>query len=201
MLQNGCRRNQALRWSLVLALACAPVGAGDFKDEEVRISRKDAGLVLAGTLSLPAGEGPSPAVLLLTGSGGHNPPEEVTKAFVDEAFGDLRQKWYEYFFASNPRLFFEKVRQPLLARIGCYDAGSRSLCSAARRREDSSKCFIFREIDLRRDVRSRDAMGSNERPLPLAAGNRVPGQGATTRGERPFTRRATLRGATDAMGG
>jgi len=30
-------------------------------------------------------------------------------------------------------------------------------------------------------------MGSYERPLPLAAGNRVPGQGATTLGELPVS--------------
>jgi len=73
-----------------------------------------------------------------------------------------------------------------------YDARSRFLCSTAKRREDSSKCFILRDIEARHDVTSWDAMGGYERPLAQVAGSRVHGQRATT---------LRYAGATDAMGG
>jgi len=46
-----------------------------YRQEEVTI--ENGGLTLAGTLTLPAGSGPHPAVVLITGSGAQNRDEEV----------------------------------------------------------------------------------------------------------------------------
>src|SRR5438045_3300999 len=40
-----------------------------YKDEEVTYDSKQAGIRLAGTLTVPRGDGPFPAALLITGSG------------------------------------------------------------------------------------------------------------------------------------
>ncbi len=40
-----------------------------YREEEVTVTNEAAGIKLAGTLTLPAGEGPHPAVVLITGSG------------------------------------------------------------------------------------------------------------------------------------
>ncbi len=45
--------------------------------EEVGFSNDDAGITLAGTLTLPEGDGPFPAVILITGSGPQNRDEEL----------------------------------------------------------------------------------------------------------------------------
>ena len=50
-----------------------------------------------------------------------DPPEEVTPEFVTEAFGDLRQRWYEYFFSSDPAAAFGKLKVPTLAIFGTAD--------------------------------------------------------------------------------
>jgi pimeloyl-ACP methyl ester carboxylesterase len=54
------------------AVQAAPVG---YRDEEVHIM--NGKVSLGGTLSLPSGGGPSPAVILLTGSGAQNRNEEI----------------------------------------------------------------------------------------------------------------------------
>ncbi|MHB9029568.1 MAG: alpha/beta hydrolase family protein [Candidatus Latescibacterota bacterium] len=48
-----------------------------YRDEEVVFENQKAGVKLAGTLTLPQGKGPYPAVILLTGSGPQNRDEEV----------------------------------------------------------------------------------------------------------------------------
>jgi hypothetical protein len=48
-----------------------------YAEEEVRVENHQAGVTLAGTLTLPAGTGPHPAVILITGSGPQNRDEEV----------------------------------------------------------------------------------------------------------------------------
>ncbi len=48
-----------------------------YRDEEVTFENRKARVKLAGTLTLPVGEGPFPAVVLLTGSGPQNRDEEV----------------------------------------------------------------------------------------------------------------------------
>ncbi len=48
-----------------------------YQTEEVAIENMKAGCRLAGTLSLPRGAGPFPAVLLITGSGPQNRDEEI----------------------------------------------------------------------------------------------------------------------------
>jgi len=48
-----------------------------YKEEEVKITNEKAGIELAGTLTLPAGKGPFPAVVLITGSGPQNRNEEL----------------------------------------------------------------------------------------------------------------------------
>ena len=46
-------------------------------EEEVTYENEEAGIKLAGTLTLPRSEGPSPAVILITGSGGQDRNETV----------------------------------------------------------------------------------------------------------------------------
>jgi len=48
-----------------------------YRSEEVTIPNKRAGLTLAGTLTLPEGEGRHPAVILITGSGAQNRDEAI----------------------------------------------------------------------------------------------------------------------------
>lgn len=48
-----------------------------YRSDEVRFSNSDAGIRLAGTLTLPEGEGPFPAVALVSGSGPQNRDSEV----------------------------------------------------------------------------------------------------------------------------
>lgn len=48
-----------------------------YKEEEVRFQNDKQGFTLAGTLSIPDGEGPFPAVLLISGSGSQNRDEEI----------------------------------------------------------------------------------------------------------------------------
>jgi pimeloyl-ACP methyl ester carboxylesterase len=48
-----------------------------YKEEEVTVENKAAGITLAGTLTEPDSGGPSPAVVLITGSGPENRNEEV----------------------------------------------------------------------------------------------------------------------------
>ena len=48
-----------------------------YKEEEVTYENKDAGISLAGTLTLPSGDAPFPAVLLITGSGPQDRNETV----------------------------------------------------------------------------------------------------------------------------
>jgi pimeloyl-ACP methyl ester carboxylesterase len=54
-----------------------PVRPYPYAEEEVRFSNKAAGDTLAGTLTLPAGKGGFPAVILITGSGPQNRDEEI----------------------------------------------------------------------------------------------------------------------------
>ena len=48
-----------------------------YKEEEISFSNTKQGFSLGGTLSLPEGEGPFPAVLLVSGSGSQNRDEEI----------------------------------------------------------------------------------------------------------------------------
>jgi hypothetical protein len=48
-----------------------------YKTEEVAVPNRKAGVVLAGTLTIPAGSGPFPAVAFATGSGPQNRDEEL----------------------------------------------------------------------------------------------------------------------------
>ncbi len=50
-----------------------------------------------------------------------DPPEEITNEFISEAFGDLRQLWYQYFFRTNPEKELRKLKQPTLALFGSED--------------------------------------------------------------------------------
>lgn len=54
-----------------------PVKPYPYAEEEVVYGNKEAGVKLAGTLTLPRSEGPFPAVVLITGSGPQNRNEEV----------------------------------------------------------------------------------------------------------------------------
>ena len=48
-----------------------------YADEEIVVENKTAGVTLAGTLTLPAGTGPHPAVVLITGSGPQDRDEAI----------------------------------------------------------------------------------------------------------------------------
>ncbi|MBT8301880.1 MAG: alpha/beta hydrolase [Maribacter sp.] len=50
-----------------------------------------------------------------------DPPEDITNEFITDAFGDLRQPWYEHFFSSNPKESLVKLNQPVLALFGSED--------------------------------------------------------------------------------
>lgn len=54
-----------------------PVPPFPYTAEDVTFSNPEAGITLAGTLTLPAGEGPFPAVVLLTGSGAQDRDETI----------------------------------------------------------------------------------------------------------------------------
>ena len=54
-----------------------PVKPYPYAEEEVVYKNKEAGVKLAGTLTLPRSEGPFPAVVLITGSGQQNRDEEI----------------------------------------------------------------------------------------------------------------------------
>jgi len=54
-----------------------PVGPLPYKAEEVKFTNAKDGTVLAGTLTLPEGERPFPAVVLISGSGAQNREEEL----------------------------------------------------------------------------------------------------------------------------
>ena len=48
-----------------------------YREEEVSFMNSEQGFLLAGTLTLPKGEGPFPAAILISGSGGQNRDEEI----------------------------------------------------------------------------------------------------------------------------
>lgn len=50
-----------------------------------------------------------------------DPPEAITNEFISDAFGDLRQQWYQYFFSTNPAEALNKLKQPTLALFGSED--------------------------------------------------------------------------------
>ena len=54
-----------------------PVKPYPYAEEEVVYENKEAGVKLAGTLTLPQSEGQFPAVMLITGSGPQNRDEEI----------------------------------------------------------------------------------------------------------------------------
>lgn len=54
-----------------------PVKPYPYTEEEVVYENKEAGVKLAGTLTLPQSEGPFPAVILISGSGQQNRDEEI----------------------------------------------------------------------------------------------------------------------------
>ncbi|HVU98594.1 MAG TPA: alpha/beta fold hydrolase [Puia sp.] len=76
-----------------------PVRPYPYVEEEVRIENKGAGVVLAGTLTLPPGKGRFPAVVLITGSGpqdrdeslmGHKPFLVIADALTRRGIAVLR---------------------------------------------------------------------------------------------------------------
>lgn len=62
-------------WSAARQVATASPAPKSYKDEEVTFANGE--YTLAGTLSIPQGSGPHPAVILISGSGAQNRDEEV----------------------------------------------------------------------------------------------------------------------------
>lgn len=54
-----------------------PTGPVPYRAEEVQFRNEDAGIALGGTLTLPPGDGPFPAVVLITGSGAQDRDETI----------------------------------------------------------------------------------------------------------------------------
>jgi uncharacterized protein len=76
-----------------------PVKPYPYQEEEVTVENKAAGITLAGTLSIPAGKGKHPAVILFTGSGaqdrdmtlmGHKPFLVLADHLTRQGFAVLR---------------------------------------------------------------------------------------------------------------
>lgn len=63
--------------SIVLNRPQEPQPPFPYKEEEVTFQNSEQGFILGGTLTLPEGEGPFPAVVLVTGSGSQNRDEEI----------------------------------------------------------------------------------------------------------------------------
>lgn len=82
--QGGAQLPLTLRHSTAEAKAAAtprrpqlPQGPFPYRSQELTFPNKTAGFDLAGTLTLPAGKGPFPAVVLVTGSGPEDRNETV----------------------------------------------------------------------------------------------------------------------------
>ena len=76
---------------MLLAMgSTAPVEgeANPSRDEEVRLPTAAPDVILAGTLSVPGGPGPHPALLFLTGSGGHTRDQVISGLPMFEVLGD-----------------------------------------------------------------------------------------------------------------
>jgi pimeloyl-ACP methyl ester carboxylesterase len=65
------------RKAFVLNRPQEPIPPFPYKEEEVSFDNGEQGFSLGGTLTLPKGEGPFPAVILITGSGSQNRDEEI----------------------------------------------------------------------------------------------------------------------------
>jgi pimeloyl-ACP methyl ester carboxylesterase len=63
--------------AIVLNRPQEPMPPFPYKEEEVNFPNKKQGFSLAGTLTIPDGEGPFPAAILVTGSGSQNRDEEI----------------------------------------------------------------------------------------------------------------------------
>nr|GFB96957.1 hypothetical protein [Tanacetum cinerariifolium] len=71
-LQPGFKVPLALSHAEVQAAAAAPRLTPPYREEEVHFSNSSAKLQLAGTLTVPAGAGPFPSVVLLSDAGPHD---------------------------------------------------------------------------------------------------------------------------------
>jgi hypothetical protein len=79
-----------------LALGLVHARSGDaaeaersaFRDGQVRVETGDPEVTLAGTLSTPDEGGPHPAVLFLTGSGGHTRDQVISGTPMFDVLGD-----------------------------------------------------------------------------------------------------------------
>jgi len=63
--------------AIVLNRPQEPQAPFPYREEEVSFQNSEQGFLLAGTLTLPKGEGPFPAAILISGSGGQNRDEEI----------------------------------------------------------------------------------------------------------------------------
>lgn len=62
---------------IVLIRPQEPKAPFPYNEEEVSFTNSEQGFSLAGTLTIPQGEGPFPAAILVSGSGGQNRDEEI----------------------------------------------------------------------------------------------------------------------------
>jgi pimeloyl-ACP methyl ester carboxylesterase len=68
--------------------ACQRQGGDQARDLEISVPTEDPNVTLAGTLSLPRGNGPYPAVLFLTGSGGHTRDQVISGTPMFKVLGE-----------------------------------------------------------------------------------------------------------------
>jgi uncharacterized protein len=80
-MQNGVSRELKFQRSdqlLELVRPQNPVKPYPYREEEVSFSNEQAKISLAGTLTLPLGQGPFPAAILISGSGPHDRDETIS---------------------------------------------------------------------------------------------------------------------------
>jgi pimeloyl-ACP methyl ester carboxylesterase len=66
---------------LTIPIGCNQATTGGFTESEISFETEDSGI--AGTLAMPAGEGPFPAAIILAGSGGFDRNGDVDAAVID----------------------------------------------------------------------------------------------------------------------
>ena len=88
-----------------------------------------------------------------------DPPDEVNVEFVDGAFGDLRQTWYEQFFASDPRPELRRLRVPLVALFAGDAQAAIRVVNAEQK--NPTACAIMNIAFMRGNQLGTDRHGDN----------------------------------------
>jgi pimeloyl-ACP methyl ester carboxylesterase len=164
-----------------------------YREEEVTFQNPKAGISLAGTLTFPAGKGPFPAVVLMTGSGpqdrnetlmGHKPflvlADHLTRAGIavlrydDRGFGKSTGNFAvatHFDFASDGRAAFEylKTREEIdRARIGLLGHSEGSVYAPYIAKDSTDVAFVVLYAGV--GVPMRDLLERQSRDILEAMG-------------------------------